>query len=167
MPPTQSAVVNGPANGPGNFLPPLFNLSGLNLPSVFSLPPQQHHPHNMGHSSGQPQHPLGGGFNPSPSGGQEMQQLGGQFQAGNNILKPIAVPASSSNSTTSGIQRSPSIGWHVSSKGAAVLSVFFGIIRNAWQSDDSQFARLFFRPNRPEEWLQQDDIQHRQHHRQR
>jgi hypothetical protein len=60
----QSAAVNGPANGPGNFLPPLFNLSGLNLPSVFSLPPQQHHPHNMGHSSGQPQHPLGGGFNP-------------------------------------------------------------------------------------------------------
>ena len=66
MPPTQSAVVNGPANGPGNFLPPLFNLSGLDLPSVFSLPPQQHHPHNMGHSSGQPQHSLGGGFNPSP-----------------------------------------------------------------------------------------------------
>nr|CAG4640272.1 EOG090X0B2Q [Daphnia pulex]SVE85056.1 EOG090X0B2Q [Daphnia pulex] len=119
MPPTQSASVNGPANGPGNFLPP-FNLSGLGLPSGFSLPPQQHHPHNMGHSSGQPQHPLGGGFHPSPSGGQEMQQLGGQFQAGNNILKPIAVPASSSNSTSSGIQRSPSIGRHVSSKGPAV-----------------------------------------------
>jgi hypothetical protein len=34
MPPTKSAVVNGPANGPGNFLPPLFNLSGLDLPSV-------------------------------------------------------------------------------------------------------------------------------------
>nr|CAH0108636.1 unnamed protein product [Daphnia galeata] len=121
MPPAQSATVNGPTNGPGNFLPP-FNLSGLGLPSGFSLPPQQHHPHNMAHSSGQQQHSLGGGFHSSPSGGQEMQSLGGQFQAGNNILKPIAVPAGSSNSTStsSGIQRSPSIGRHVSSKGPAV-----------------------------------------------
>jgi hypothetical protein len=76
----------------------------------------------MAHSSGQQQHSLGGGFHSSPSGGQEMQSLGGQFQAGNNILKPIAVPAGSSNSTStsSGIQRSPSIGRHVSSKGPAV-----------------------------------------------
>jgi hypothetical protein len=54
MPPTKSAAVNGPANGPGNFLPPLFSLSSLVLPSGFSLPPQRHHPHFIGHSSGQP-----------------------------------------------------------------------------------------------------------------
>ncbi len=76
MQPTQSAVVNGPANGPGNFLPPLFNFSSLGRPSGFSLPPQRHHPHIMGHSSGQPQHPPGGGFHPSPAfGGQDQMYI--------------------------------------------------------------------------------------------
>ncbi|KAI9564067.1 putative forkhead box protein D3-like [Daphnia sinensis] len=103
MPSAQSTSANGPGSGPGNFLPP-FNLSGmtgLGVPANFSLPPQQHHPH-------QGQHPLGGGFHPNSSSGSEMQ-MGNQFQPGNSIVKPIAVPAGSSNNTPTGIQRSPSV----------------------------------------------------------
>nr|SVE75944.1 EOG090X0B2Q [Daphnia hispanica] len=116
MPSAQSASANGPASGPGNFLPP-FNLNGmagLGAPN-FPLPPQQHHPHNM--TPGQ--HPLGAGFHHNSSSGSEMQ-MGNQFQSGNNILKPIAVPAGSSNTTSAGIQRSPSISRHTSNKGPAV-----------------------------------------------
>nr|SVE75312.1 EOG090X0B2Q [Daphnia dolichocephala] len=114
MPPAPSS--NSPANGPGNFLPP-FNLSGmtgLGLPPGFPLPPQQHHPHNM--TAGQ--HPLGGGFHHNSSSGSEMQ-TGNQFPSG-NVLKPIAVPAGSSNNTCAGIPRSPSTARHTSSKGPAV-----------------------------------------------
>nr|SVE79047.1 EOG090X0B2Q [Daphnia lumholtzi] len=98
-----SSAQSASANGPANFLTP-FNLSGmtgLGVPANFSLPPQQHHPH-------QGQHSLGGGFHPNSSSGSEMQ-MGNQFQPGNNIVKPIAVPAGSSNNTPTGIRRSPSV----------------------------------------------------------
>lgn len=116
LPPAQSASANGPSSGSGNFLPP-FNLNGMTGLGAqsFSLPPQQHHPHNM--TSGQ--HPLGGGFHHNSSSGPNMH-MGNQFQPGNNILKPIAVPAGSSNSTSAGIQRSPSIARHTSNKGSGV-----------------------------------------------
>lgn len=107
MPSGQSSSANGAGSGPGNFLPP-FNLSGmtgLGVPANFSLPPQQHHPHNM--SAGQ--HPLGGGFHHNSSSGSEMQ-MANQFQPANNIVKPIAVPAAGGNTNTStGMQRSPSV----------------------------------------------------------
>nr|SVE70609.1 EOG090X0B2Q [Daphnia similis]SVE71235.1 EOG090X0B2Q [Daphnia similis]SVE71867.1 EOG090X0B2Q [Daphnia similis]SVE72493.1 EOG090X0B2Q [Daphnia similis] len=106
MPSAQSSSANGPSSGPANFLPP-FNLSGmtgLGVPSNFSLPPQQHHPHNMSAA----QHPLGGGFHHNSPSGSEMQ-MGNPFQPGNSIVKPIAVPAGSSNNASAGIQRSPSV----------------------------------------------------------
>ncbi|XP_057371310.1 forkhead box protein A2-like [Daphnia carinata] len=98
MPSAQSTSSNGQGSGPGSFLPP-FNLSGmtsLGVPANFSLPPQQHHPHNMS------------GFHPNSSSGSEMQ-MGNPFQSANNIVKPIAVPAGSSSNTSTGIQRSPSV----------------------------------------------------------